>query len=84
MTPTQKARDAAIFCDALRFQLLAASTPDVPRAEAVERITRAFSIWPSLTKRMAELSELAPHSARQGQDQADRIRDVAERAGGQG
>jgi hypothetical protein len=82
MTPTDKARDAAVFASDLAFRLLASSTPEAtPRDQRLDHITKAFVIWPSLCKRMAELAELCPNCAVEGQTQAAKLSDIAERVG---
>lgn len=80
MTPTQKARDAAIHVSALHFQLLAASTPTVTRADSRNHITRAFTSWEALKRRMEELSELAPNCSSEGKAAAEVLREIAERS----
>lgn len=79
MTPTQKARDAAIHVSAMHFQLLAASTPTVTHADARNHITRAFTSWEALKRRMEELSELAPNCSSEGKAAAEVLREIAER-----
>jgi hypothetical protein len=54
----------------------AASAKD--RAEKFRLMVRAFFIWATLTPKMAAFQQLAPNCAREGFEEAAKIRDFVE------
>lgn len=75
------ATEAAAFAQVMAFNLLAMRSPQSTPEQRTDAAERVFTIWPALSRRMAELEPLCPSTAASGYEHAAQLRDVAERLG---
>lgn len=80
MSVEEKARQAALIGQGAMFWLMAASGPDVDRAQARHCLSRAFQAYQPFRSLMAELEALAPNASAEGYANAACL---AEISGGQ-
>lgn len=77
--PVPLAADAAQFANALTLYLLAASGPDVDKAQRRAHLSKAFQVYSALNDRMRSLEDAAPNCLKAGYAEAQALRELAGR-----
>lgn len=74
----QAAHDAAMFASGLDFNLLAASSPNLTRAQRAAHLRKALRQWQPLCRAMATLAMASPVSSTQAETEDANLRDWIE------
>jgi hypothetical protein len=77
MTLEERATLAAQLTGQAAFWMHSACVAET-RAQKVERLVKGFKCWSLAARHMGLLEQLAPNCAREGYDEAARIRDFVE------